>query len=130
MARIGRPLQFPGSPDTLFQVQTAYPVPDQEKTVWVPSILSEPGGDASQSVQYEVVWTLREETDGWRIAGFTTEQGPGLDPLPINFENGAEMEQRLSQLSDEEVEPTENALKQNSAFKLIRSLDCAIECSG
>lgn len=99
MTRIGRPLAFPGSPDTRFQVQSAYPVPDQEKTVWVPTILAEPSADGSE-IKYEVVWTVRLEKDGWRISGFTME-GEGDDPMPIDFENGAEMEARLSSLTAE-----------------------------
>lgn len=99
MTRIGRPLAFPGSPDTRFDVQSAYPVPDQEKTVWVPTILAEPSEEGAE-IQYQVVWTVRQENDGWRISGFTME-GEQEKPMHIDFENGAEMEARLSSLADE-----------------------------
>lgn len=99
MTRIGRPLAFPGSPNTRFDVHDAYPVPNQENTVWVPTVLVEPL-ENGQEFQFEVVWTVRRENDGWRISGFTTE-GEDEEPMQINFENGAEMEARLSSLAGE-----------------------------
>lgn len=99
MTRIGRPLQFPGSPDTRFEVESAYPVPNQEYTAWVPTVLSEPT-ENGQEIRYEVVWTVRRESEGWRISGFTMDQGAGLEPMEIDFENGSEMDARLSDLAE------------------------------
>lgn len=96
MVRIGRPLQLPGSPDTTFEVRNSFRVPETEDRVWVQTYLREPDADSGQSVQYEVVWTLRQETEGWRISGFHVDQGEGLDPLEFNFENGDEFNARLS----------------------------------
>lgn len=95
MTRIGRPLQFPGSPDTTFEVRQAIPVPDKENTVWVHTYLSE-STKSGETMQYEAVWTLRNESDGWRITGVAIDQGDQLDPLQIDFENGDEMEARLA----------------------------------
>jgi hypothetical protein len=97
MTRIGRPLQFPGSPDTTFEVRQSFPVPDQTNAVWVHTYLAEPG-PTGQSVQYEVVWTVRKENPGWRICGFVVDQGEDLEPMQIDFENGDEMEARLAAL--------------------------------
>ncbi|KAA5542546.1 hypothetical protein FYK55_13460 [Roseiconus nitratireducens] len=96
MTRIGRPLQFPGSPDTRFEVLQAYPVPNQEDAVWVHTFLSEPV-EPGDLVRYEVVWTLRRETEGWRISGFTIDQGQDQPPMEIDFEDGNQMETKLTE---------------------------------
>ncbi|MCO8122407.1 hypothetical protein NHH03_11725 [Stieleria sp. TO1_6] len=104
MTRIGRPLQFPGSPDTQYKVLQSFPIPNQSDAVWVQTYLSEPA-ETGQQMQYEVVWTLRNESDGWRISGFAIDQGNELEPMRIDFENGAEMEARLATaLGDTESE--------------------------
>ncbi|MCC9599185.1 hypothetical protein LOC67_01335 [Stieleria sp. JC731] len=96
MIRIGRPLQLPGSPDTTFEVRQSFPIPDQKDRVWVQTYLNEPDAANGQTTQYEVVWTLHNESQGWRISGFHVDQGDGMDPLEFDFENGDEMNARLS----------------------------------
>ena len=88
MVRIGRPLQLLGSPDTRFEVRQAYSVPNDPTRMWVATLLTEPTEQDGQSMSYEVVWTLRQESDGWRISGFATDQGENEDPLEIDFEDG------------------------------------------
>ena len=102
MTRIGRPLQFPGSPDTTFEVGQSIPVPEEKSTVWVQTFLAEPV-DAGQEFRYEVVWTLKQEVDGWRISGFAIDQGEGAAPLLLDFENGAEMAERLAEAEQEDA---------------------------
>lgn len=104
LKRIGRPFEFPGSPDTVFEVRQAFPVPNEDDMVWVHTYLTEPS-QAGENVQYEVVWTLRKEMAGWRVSGFVIDQGDGLEPLQFDFENGDEMAARLASLesADEPV---------------------------
>lgn len=105
MTRIGRPLQFPGSPDTTFEVRPAIPVPSQEGLVWVHTFLSE-SGESGETTQYEAVWTLRQESAGWRIAGVAIDQGDNLEPLQIDFEDGDQMEARLAAMeATDDVSP-------------------------
>ncbi|WP_145385091.1 hypothetical protein [Stieleria neptunia] len=101
LTRIGRPFEFPGSPDTRFEVRQAFPVPDQDDAVWVHTFLTEPS-DSGENFQYEVVWTLRKETEGWRVSGFVIDQGDGMEPLEFDFENGDEMAARLAALEQTE----------------------------
>ena len=104
LARIGRPFEFPGSPDTTFRIGQAFEVPDTKDSVWVQTFLSEPL-QTGEDFQYEVVWTLRRESAGWRVSGFAIDQGEGLEPLEFDFENGDEMAARLAALeqSDQPV---------------------------
>ncbi|WP_182866177.1 hypothetical protein [Stieleria mannarensis] len=101
LTRIGRPFEFPGSPDTVFEVRQSFPVPDQDDAVWVHTYLVEPS-ETGQNFQYEVVWTLRKESEGWRVSGFAIDQGEGLEPMEFDFENGDEMAARLAALEGPE----------------------------
>lgn len=100
MVRIGRPLQFPGSPDTTFQLGRMLPIPDQPDSVYVETFLTEPAPEAA--VSYEVVWTLKKQNTEWRISGFVLNQGDQLDPLEIDFENGDQMEALLASMEGED----------------------------
>jgi hypothetical protein len=101
MIRIGYPLQLPGSPDTKYDVLSAYPIPDQPGQVWVHTVLSEPTAEG-QPLQYEVVWTLKQDQGDWRISGFTIDQGEDLEPLNFDFENGDQMKAQLAGIMPDE----------------------------
>jgi len=40
---------------------------------------------------YEIVWVLRREKEGWRLAGMATELVPGQEPQFLNFEDPDDM---------------------------------------
>lgn len=42
-------------------------------------------------VQYEIVWVLRRETEGWRVAGMAIEMVPGQEKAFLNFEDPTDM---------------------------------------
>ena len=43
------------------------------------------------TVTYDIVWVLRREAGGWRIAGMASELVPGEPPAFLNFEDPADM---------------------------------------
>ena len=51
----------------------------------------------------EIVWMLRKEPEGWRIAGMATTIFPDEPPLLLDFENPQDM-QRKQQLAEEEMQ--------------------------
>lgn len=51
----------------------------------------------------EIVWMLRKESEGWRIAGMVTTIFPDEPPLILNFEDPQDM-QRKQRLAAEEME--------------------------
>jgi len=71
-------------------------------------------GDDGQSSSHEIVWMLRREPQGWRIAGMATKLSPE-DKLPVilNFENGADFI-RNQRLADEEMQRRANAGSQQA----------------
>ena len=60
-------------------------------------------GDDGQPHTDDIVWMLRKEPEGWRIAGMATTVFEGEPPLLLNFEDPQDM-QRKQQLAEEEMQ--------------------------
>ena len=60
-------------------------------------------GDDGQPHTDDIVWMLRKEREGWRIAGMATTVFEGEPPLLLNFEDPQDM-QRKQQLAEEEMQ--------------------------
>jgi hypothetical protein len=60
-------------------------------------------GDDGQPHTDDIVWMLRKEPEGWRIAGMATTVFEGEPPLLLNFEDPKDM-QRKQQLAEEELQ--------------------------
>ena len=57
---------------------------------YVTSHWKEPGKDGLTH-QFDIIWILREQTDGWRIAGMATRVAAHEAPTYLNFEEPEEM---------------------------------------
>lgn len=77
-------------PDLQFQVAKPKYLKNNPKGAHVSSIWSEILPDGTKA-SYEVVWVLRKETVGWRVAGFAAELTPGTEPQFLNFEDPEDM---------------------------------------
>jgi hypothetical protein len=85
-AKKGLKVQPPGTPDMTYQIgQTEY-VSEAKDGAHVGSVWSEkrPTGETDS---FEVIWVLRLEPQGWRIAGMATPVGDDNQPLFLNFED-------------------------------------------
>lgn len=83
----------PGTPAASYEIGQVQLV---QGGAHVASIWSEPTPDGDR-VAYEVVWVLRQQPDGWRIAGMATELVRGQPPVFLNFEDLADMFQKTEQ---------------------------------
>jgi len=63
------------------------------------SDLNADGSRTSESI----LWVLRQEADGWRIAGMAPTIFPGEPPLLLDFENPDEMIRKLNWVQQEVV---------------------------
>lgn len=77
-------------PDLQFQVAKPKYLKNNPKGAHVSSIWSEVLPDGKKA-DYEVVWVLRKEVAGWRVAGFAAELTPGTEPQFLNFEDPEDM---------------------------------------
>ncbi len=77
-------------PDLQYQVGQPKILKDNPKGAHVSSIWTEPLEDGTKA-SYEIVWVLRRESEGWRIAGMAAELIPGTQPQFLNFEDPADL---------------------------------------
>ncbi len=82
----------PGAPNATYSIGRVQHPDGQDDAAYVSCTWSEKNG--TDEASYEVVWILRKETPGWRIAGMATQLTDAEEPVFLNFED-------LSQLASE-----------------------------
>jgi hypothetical protein len=78
------------SPNSSYQVQPAEVLPQNPSIAHVRSIWTEKFADGN-SEPYEIIWGLRHQPEGWRLAGMAMQLIPGQGPQYLDFENPADM---------------------------------------
>ncbi|MEM6981000.1 MAG: hypothetical protein AAF539_15170 [Planctomycetota bacterium] len=137
LARIGQPIQPIGSPDASFQITRSEPAPTGDTSVagesaaarLVHCIWSEPNPDAafaadgtavaSPTLDYQVVWAVVRQPEGWRISGLVLETTPDEPPMVLDFENGEAMQQMFAGQSSS-VSQTADAAGQQADSSQLR----------
>lgn len=79
-------------------------------------------GDDGQPHTDDIVWMLRKEPEGWRIAGMATTVFENEPPLLLNFEDPQDM-QRKQQLAEEEMQRRMRAELEGPAQEGSNDLD-------
>jgi hypothetical protein len=77
------------APNAQYEVHPAEFLANNPNGAHVTSVWTESYEDGQ--VTYEVVWVLRRESQGWRIAGMAIELIPNQPPSFLNFEDPADM---------------------------------------
>lgn len=77
----------PGTPAADFRVGSVEKV---EGGAYVNCVWTESSGGVATET-FDIVWVLREQADGWRVAGMATRVLAGEAPTFLNFEEPAEM---------------------------------------
>ena len=92
-AKSGFRVEPPGTPGMSYAIgQTEY-VTEAKDGAHVGSIWTEklPSGEMNS---FAVIWVLRLEPEGWRIAGLATPTEDSQPPIFFNFEDAADLEQK------------------------------------
>ncbi len=76
------------APNASYQVHPAEIFADQSGA-HVKSVWTEKFDDGDET--YEIVWALRRQQDGWRLAGMALQLIPGQPMQFLNFEDPADM---------------------------------------
>jgi hypothetical protein len=81
----------PGSPTAKFKIgQVEYVTPDKDGAhVWC--TWTDVTDDEGHTRSDDIIWVLRRESEGWRIAGMVTKVYPDQPPLILNFEDPEDM---------------------------------------
>ena len=77
------------APNSLYEVRAAEGVPGDQGGAHVSSIWTEKFDDGEET--YEIVWALRRQPEGWRLAGMAMQLIPGQPMQFLNFENPEDM---------------------------------------
>ncbi|MDA1051338.1 MAG: hypothetical protein O3C40_12780, partial [Planctomycetota bacterium] len=91
-------VQPPGAPSARYTIGEVKHV---QGGVHVNSIWSEFDPSGEETV-YEIVWVLRQEPIGWRVAGMATAVNPAKPPIYLNFEDVPDLLQKWK-LADAEL---------------------------
>jgi len=78
-----------------YEVRPAEYLPENPNGAHVTSVWTETYPDGT--IKYDVVWVLRRQPEGWRIAGMAIELVPGQPPAFLNFEDAADMAKKYSE---------------------------------
>lgn len=100
--REGLVLDPPGTPSMRFEIGKIEISPEDASAAYVNSVWSETETKSEQT--FEVVWVLRKESQGWRIAGMAAETTAGTQPVFLNFEDPQDL-LRIKSEVDGEPEP-------------------------
>ena len=109
LKRVGQVVQPIGSPDATFRVTRSTPMPVESGSEpingrLVHCIWSEPAPSAQDAnalatptprQEYQVVWSVIMQDDGYKISGLILEMDPNQPPLILDFEDGDLMAQIL-----------------------------------
>jgi predicted small lipoprotein YifL len=99
----GLKVQPPGTPDMTYTIgQTEY-VTEAKDGAHVGSVWSEKL-ETGEMASFEVIWVLRLQPQGWRIAGMATPVGDNSEPLFLNFENPDDLLQKWQASETQMVE--------------------------
>lgn len=102
-AKLNMVVAPPGSDTASFEVGEVEMLSEgDEQGAQVASKWTDVGDDGLPHTD-EIIWMLRKEAEGWRIAGMATTIFENEPPLLLDFENPQDM-QRKQQLAEEEMQ--------------------------
>lgn len=90
-------VQPPGSPSARYEIGEVKHV---QGGVHVNSTWSE-SEESGEQLTYEIVWVLRQEPIGWRVAGMATAVNPTKPPIYLNFEDVPDLLEKWQQADAE-----------------------------
>jgi hypothetical protein len=94
----------PGAPNATYKVGRTQQPADNPDAAYVSCVWSEKFKDGNEE-SYEVVWVLRRETPGWRVAGMATQLADSDQPVFLDFEDPAAMEETVEKAGTTPVAP-------------------------
>jgi hypothetical protein len=102
-ARRNLTVKPPGAPSAKFEIGQVEYIGPQQSGAHVTSTWME-DDEQGNRIAYEVVWALRRESRGWRIAGLAANLSESEPPVFLNFEDPEDMiekQQRAAQIAAE-----------------------------
>jgi hypothetical protein len=110
-ANSGLDIRSPGSASLTYEVGEWEFVTPAKDGAHVKSTWTELDDEGTR-VSTEVIWVLRKQADGWRVAGMATRVHDSQLPLLFDFENAADMLQKRELVEREQAAANEAAARQ------------------
>jgi hypothetical protein len=89
LARHSLSVDVQSAPNATYQVRPAEVLKGDSRGAHVSSVWTEKFDDGEET--YEIVWALRRQAEGWRLAGMAMELIPGQPMQFLNFEDPEDM---------------------------------------
>lgn len=100
-ARSGLDIRPQGSTSLSYELGEIDYVTEDGDGAHVKSLWTETDPTTGQAATSEVIWVLRKQTEGWRIAGMATPIQEGQLPLLFNFEDPEDMMWKKNYIENE-----------------------------
>lgn len=109
----GLTLDPPGTPSMQYRIEKVEYDESIKDAAYVNSVWTDSAAGPTES-PFEVVWVLRRQSDGWRIAGMAAQIDPGELPVFMNFEEPDDVLRLKGQLDDEPSREPRGSVRQAS----------------
>jgi hypothetical protein len=87
ISRLKMTISPPGSPDASYRIGEVRYIDEEKDAALVASMWIEPSEAGTKPVETEVVWSVRLESEGWRISGLAIDMGENVMPEIVDFED-------------------------------------------
>jgi hypothetical protein len=98
----------PGAPNATYAIGRVEHPNENADAAYVSCVWSEKYQDGTEE-SYEVVWVLRREAPGWRVAGMATRLDDSDEPVFLDFEDLEAMEDTVQQVESQQSPATQQA---------------------
>ncbi len=106
--RTGKAVSPPGSKTMVFQVGPAEYVSEAKDGAHVECKISDMDGEG-QTADYDVLWFLRQQTAGWRVAGVLMKVFEDQPPVLYNFEDQDDMDRKMELVEAEIIRRSQSS---------------------
>jgi hypothetical protein len=109
----------PGAPNATYTVGRVQHPDENPDAAYVSCLWSEKF-ENGETESYEVVWVLRKETVGWRVAGMATQLSDSEEPVFLDFEDLAAMEnavQKAETTQSQQRKATQAQVPESNALR-------------
>jgi hypothetical protein len=119
----GLVLDPPGTPTMKYKIAKVDYIDEKKDGAYVNSIWTDTDGSKEDSM--EIVWVLRKQLDGWRIAGMAAQLTSEEPPVFLNFEDPVDVlriKEKINQgdPSDGNAQPAPNTAQQPATNTPLR----------
>ena len=105
------------APNATYQIRSAEVLAENPSGAHVSSVWTEKFDDGDEI--YEIVWVLRRQSEGWRVAGMAMQLIPEQQPQFLNFENPEDMLRKKEEAMASMQQPAAETAQQPASGRAL-----------